>query len=152
PIVVTFIFVAIGFGVQKMGRPAAIIGTILCSLGALFNLGALSFLRSQMEVQATYRQFGQQYVGQPNYSALYYAALFGGIAGMVFVLAFVNAWRGTFTYRAMVQTRQTDDKQDALSPEDLLAVRRKLMAVVQRIWGTGPLNALKSQAAIEAPG
>jgi TIR domain len=144
PIVMTVIFAALGFGVQKMGRPAAVIGTILCALGALFNLNALSFLRSAMESQEQYQRMGQQFSGQPNYSALYYAALFGGVAGIVFVLAFVNAWRGTFAYRALVQARQTQDKQDALSPEDLLAVRRRVMAVVQRVWGKGPLAAAKS--------
>lgn len=93
-----------------------------------------------MEAQEQYAQTGQQLSGQPNYSALYYAALFGGVAGIVFVLAFVNGWRGTFAYRAMVQAGRTQDKQDALSPEDLLAVRRKVMSVVQRVWGTGPLS------------
>ncbi len=143
PIVLTVIFVAIGFGVQKMGRPAAVIGTVLCALGALFNLNALSFLRSAMEAQEQYSQLGQQSYGQANYSALYYAALFGGIAGIVFVLAFVNGWRGTFAYHAMVLARQTQDKQDALSQEDLLAVRRKLMAMVQRAWGMLPRSRTK---------
>jgi hypothetical protein len=144
PIVLTVIFAAIGFGVQKMGRPAALIGTVLCALGALFNLNALSFLRGAMESQQQYLRMSGQLQGQPDYSALYYAALFGGIAGILFVLAFVNAWRGTFAYRAMVQAGQTQDKQDALSPEDFLAVRRKVTGVVQRIWGTGPLTAAKA--------
>jgi len=141
PIVLTIIFVFIGFGVQKMGRPAAVIGTVLCALGALFNLNMLSPLKNAMQLQETYRQ---QFAGQPDYAALYYAALFGGVAGIVFVLAFVNAWRGTFAYRAMVQARQTQDKQDALSPEDLLAVRRRVMGVIQRVWGTGPLSTAKT--------
>ena len=137
PIVLTVIFVAIGFGVQKMGRPAAVIGTVLCALGALFNLNALSPLRSAMEAQEQYYlRIGHRLAGQPDYSARYYAALFGGITGIVFGLAFVSAWRGTFAYRAMVQARQTQDKQDALSPEDLLAIRRRIKGVLQRAWGT----------------
>lgn len=146
PIVLTVFFAATGFGVQKMGRPAALIGTVLCALGALFNLSALSFLRGAMDSQEQFLRMGQQLSGQPDYSALYYAALFGGIAGILFLLAFVNAWRGTFAYRAMVQAGQTPDKQDALSSEDLLGLRRKVMGVVQRIWGTGSLLAAKTAA------
>jgi hypothetical protein len=111
PIVLTVIFVAIGFGVQKMGRPAAVIGTVLCALGALFNLNALSPIRGAVEV---------------------------------FVLAFVSAWRGTFAYRAMVQARQTQDKQDALRPEDLLAIRRRIKGVLQRASGTRLLSSAKT--------
>jgi hypothetical protein len=151
PIVLTVIFAAIGFGVQKMERPAAVIGTIFCALGALFNLNALSYLRNAMESQQQYRlQTGQPLLGQADYGALYYAALFGGVAGIVFVLAFVNAWRGTFAYRGMVQARQAQDKQDALSPDELLAIRRKVMALVQRVWGSLPLAAKTAPQAAAA--
>ena len=149
PIVLTVIFAAIGFGVQKMGRPAAVIGAALCAMGCLGNLAALSVLKSAMQMQQTYAQMGQPLQGQPDYSALYYAALFGVVAGIVFTVAFVNACRGTFAYRQMVVARQAQDKQDALSPEDLLATRRKVMGWVQRAWGWRPLTAAKTQVETE---
>lgn len=141
PIILTAIFLAIGFGVQKMGRPAAIIGAALCAVGMLGNLSALSGLRMLMQTQENYaRMSGQQQIpDQPDYGGLYHAALFGVIAGIAFVVAFVNAVRGTLSYRQMVAARQAVDKQNALSPENLMAVRRKVMAAVRRIWGSGSL-------------
>lgn len=139
PIVLTVIWGAIGFGVQKMGRPAAIIGAGLCVMGALFNLNMLSVFRPLMDSQQIYKSMGQNLAGQPDYSALYYSCLFGVMAGIACVVGFINASRGTLAYRQMVTAGKTEDKQDALSPQDLLAVRRKAVAAVQRIWGAGPL-------------
>jgi hypothetical protein len=144
PIVLTVIWGAIGFGVQKMGRPAAIIGAGLCVLGAFFNLNMLSVFRPLMDTQQIYRSMGQNLTGQPDYSALYYSCLFGVIAGIACVIGFINASRGTLAYRQMVAAGKTEDKQDALSPQDLLASRRKLTGMVQRIWGSGPLATASS--------
>ncbi len=141
PIVVTVIWGAIGFAVQKMSRPAAIIGTGLCVLGAWFNLSVLSFYKTAMDSQKLYAQYSPTPANQPDYSALYYATLFGIAAGIVFVLAFVNATRGTLAYRQMVVAGKTEDKQDAVSPQDFLGARRKVMGVVQRVWGTGAVVA-----------
>jgi hypothetical protein len=157
PIVLTVIWGAIGFSVQKMGRPAAAIGAGLCVLGSLFNLSVLSGLKTLKDMQQTYAQMGQQQLGQPDYSGLYYVAFIGTILGFVFVGALVNACRGTFAYRQMVVSGRAQDKQDALSPEDLLAARRKVMAWVQRVWGSGPLAPASTQveaqnsAAISGP-
>jgi len=146
PIVLTVIWGAIGFAVQKMGRPAAIIGAGLCVLGAFFNLNMLSVYRSFMDAQAVQASMGQSLYGQPSYSALYYATLFGVVSGIAFVMAFVNASRGTIAYRQMVAAGRAQDKQDALSPQDLLGVRRKLMALIQRIWGSRLAAAIRSKA------
>ena len=156
PIVLTVIWGAIGFGVQKMGRPATFIGTGFCILGAWFNLQMLSLYKAGMDQQEIYARIGQTLPGQPDYRGLYYAGLFGVIAGIVFVIAFVNATRGTLAYRQMVAARQTEDKQDALSPQDLLAVRRKVMGTVQRVWGSSPFSATTAKAepdsaAVSAP-
>ena len=48
-----------------------------------------------MDQQEIYTRMGQTLAGQPDYSGLYYATLFGVGAGIVFVVAFVNASRGT---------------------------------------------------------
>jgi len=123
PIFRTVTFAAVGFGVQKMGRPAAVIGTVLCGLGALGNLSLISMFRAAMAAQPN----------EPNYSSIYYSAWFGLVAGLVFVSAFANAWRGTFAYRALVQARQAKDKQDALVPQDLLAARRRAETLFQKM-------------------
>ena len=149
PIVLTVIWGAIGFGVQKMGRPSAIIGAGLCVLGAFFNLNMLSVFRPLMDTQQIYRSMGQNLAGQPDYSALYYSCLFGVIAGIACVIGFINASRGTLAYRQMVAAGKTEDKQDALSPQDLLASRRKVMGVVQKIWGSGPLATASTATAVK---
>jgi hypothetical protein len=105
----------------------------------LGNLGALSSLRAAKEMQDTYNH-GQPFAGQADYSALYYAALFGVVAGIAFVIAFVNAVRGTLVYRALVQAGRAADKQEALNREDRLAVRRRVMGTVQRIWRMVPAS------------
>jgi hypothetical protein len=143
PILLTVIFGAIGFGVQKMGRPAAIIGAVLCALGLLGNLQLVQTMRGIMAMQEMYNNAARQ----PQLSGIYYSAWFGLLAGIVFVVAFVNAVRGTLAYRQMVQERQAQDKQNALSPQDLLAVRRRVMGLVQRVWGSGPLAGLNTKIA-----
>ncbi len=141
PIIVTLIWSAIGFGVQKMSRPAAILGAGLCVMGAWFNLNVLSVFKGAMEQQQLYSRMGQNFPGQPNYTGLYYAALYAVVAGIGFVIALVNASRGTLAYRVMVAAGKTQDKQSALSPADLLGLRRKLMAFMQRIWSAGAIRA-----------
>jgi len=145
PIVMTLIWGVIGFSVQKMSRPAALIGTALCILGAWFNLAMLTVFKAQMQAQEMTTRLGQTYYG-PNYSGLYFASLFGVIAGIVCVIAFVNASRGTLAYRQMVTSRLTEDKQDALSSQNLLAVRRKTLAALQRLWELLPLPGARSEA------
>jgi hypothetical protein len=140
PIVLTLIFGAIGFGVQKMGRPAAVIGAVLCALGALGNMQLVQTMRAVMAAQEIPGNMVANMGNQPQLSGIYYSAWFGLLAGIAFVAAFVNACRGTFAYRQMVQARQAQDKQDALSPQDLLAARRKVAGLVQRVWGSGPLT------------
>jgi TIR domain-containing protein len=147
PIVLTLIWGAIGFGVQKMGRPAAVIGAGLCVLGAFFNLNMLSVFRPLMDQQQIYRSMNPNLPMQPDYSALYYSCLFGVLAGIACVIAFINASRGTLAYGQMVAAGRTEDKQNALSPQDLLASRRKVMSLVQKIWGSGPLVAAKAMTA-----
>ena len=136
PIVLSVMFAAIGIGVQKMGRPAAVIGTVLCGMGVLGNLDLVSTLRGIVAAEGTYSNLPNQ----PNYTGIYYSAWFGLLAGIAFAAAFVNAWRGTFAYRAFVDARQTPDKQDALGPEELLVARRRVATLVQRVWGKGPLG------------
>ena len=136
PIVWTILWGVIGFSVQKMGRPAAILGALLCVAGAWLNLDVLTMYRIGMEQQQVYRNMGQTLPGQPDYAGLYYGALFGVVAGIAFVIAFINASRGTLAYRQMVAQRQTTDKQDALSSQDFLLVRRKAMGAIQKFWGS----------------
>ena len=145
PIVITIIWGAIGFGVQKMSRPAAMIGAGLCILGAWFNLNMLSIYKGQMEAQALTERMGQTYYG-PRGSGLYYGSLFGVCAGIVFVIAFINAARGTLAYRQMVASGRTEDKQDALNAQDLLSARRKGMSLVQRVWGVMPRTTAAADA------
>jgi hypothetical protein len=104
-------------------------------------LNMLSVFRPMMDTQQIYKSMGQTLTGQPDYSALYYSCLFGVIAGVACVIGFINASRGTLAYRQMVAAGKTEDKQDALSPQDLLASRRKALGLVQKIWGSGPLAA-----------
>jgi hypothetical protein len=62
------------------------------------------------------------------------------IAGIAFVIAFVNAVRGTVAYRSLVLAGRAADKQEALNAAERLAVRRRVMGAIQRAWGMVPAS------------
>ena len=132
PVLYIVIFGPIAFGVQKMGRPAAIVGLVLCSMGAVLNL--FGVIAMQTAVSA-YSQYSSQY-GTPNpYLAQYYGNWFGLIVGATCVLGFANATRGTFAYHQMVLARQTEDKQVAITSEEFGAIKGALLAIVKKLRG-----------------
>jgi TIR domain len=137
-LVIILMLGAIGFGVQKMGRPAAIIGLVVCASGALQNLTKVQQASATLDAySAQYRQYevyAQQY---PQYSqvqnpmvqayqqasSLYYGSWFALLISLISVGAFTNATRGTLGYRRMVMARTTPDKQDAVTGDDLAAIK-----------------------------
>ena len=136
PLVAVLFFGPIAFGVQKMGRPAAVIGLALCSLGALGNLNKLQVSGTQLDAVTrqyqTYQQYQQYQAPNPYLEQLrsqYYYDWLSLIISVVCAVAFTNATRGTFAYHMMVLTRAAQDKQDALSPEDLAALRARVSGV-----------------------
>ena len=136
PLVAVLFFGPIAFGVQKMGRPAAVIGLALCSLGALGNLNKLQVSGAQLDAATrqyqTYQQYQQYAAPNPYLEQLrsqYYYDWLSLIISAVCAVAFTNATRGTFAYHVMVFTRAAQDKQDALSPEDLAALRARVSGI-----------------------
>ncbi len=138
-----FLFVLImgglGVGVQKMGRPAAIIGLVLCASGALGNLTKVQQAGIMLDGEAAqYRQYQvyqQQYpqfqnpameLAHQQASSFYYESWFALLISLISVGAFTNATRGTFGYRRMVMARTTPDKQDAITGADLAAIRGQI--------------------------
>lgn len=122
PLVFAVIFAPIAFGIQKMGRPAAIIGLALCSLGAIGNLMAVTSMQAAV---SAYAQYQTQY--NPGYQnpllGQYYASWFGLIVGAICVLGFVNATRGTLAYHQLVITRKADDKQVAITKAEFAGIK-----------------------------
>ena len=147
-IVITVIFAPIAFGLQKMGRPAAIIGLILCAFGALGNLDKVQKTSATLDAYSVqYRQY-QPY---PQYaqgayqaslaqayeqaSTQYYLSWVALAVSLICVGAFTNATRGTFGYRRMVASHVAADKQDAITPEDLAAIQSKISAIFHKSRG-----------------
>jgi hypothetical protein len=131
PIVVAVVFAPIAFGIQKMGRPAAVIGLVLCSFAALGNLNALQSLGRTVD---TYENAARQYQQYPQYQqyqnpyltqarSQYYYCWFSLLISLACVGAFTNSTRGTFAYRKMVQAREARDKQDAINRQDWAAIQ-----------------------------
>jgi hypothetical protein len=147
-IVITVIFAPIAFGLQKMGRPAAIIGLILCAFGALGNLDKVQKTSATLDAySAQYRQYQPypQYAQGPYQSALalayeqastqYYLSWVALVVSLICVGAFTNATRGTFGYRRMVASHVAADKQDAITPEDLAAIKSKISGIFHKSGG-----------------
>ena len=135
PIVVAVIFAPIAFGIQKMGRPAAIIGLVLCSFAALGNLNALQAAGRTVD---TYENAARQYPGYQNpylaqAQSQYYYSWFSLLISLACVGAFTNSTRGTFAYRRMVQGREAADKQDAINRQDWAAIK----ATISGLLGKG---------------
>ncbi len=148
PLVAVLFFGPIAFGVQKMGRPAAVIGLALCSLGALGNLNKLQVSGAQLDAATrqyqTYQQYQQYAAPNPYLEQLrsqYYYDWLSLIISVVCAVAFTNATRGTFAYHVMVLTRAAQDKQDALSPEDLTALRARVSGVFGKSKTAAPAPA-----------
>ena len=115
-IVFTVILAPIAFGVQKMGRPAAIIGLILCGFGLLGDLNLLTVASAQVEGYSKIPDFYRlQY---PSPYPLFAYAWYATLVGLVCVLAFINSTRGTMAYRQLVASGQAEDKQDAIRKGD----------------------------------
>ena len=131
PILFIVMFGPIAFGIQKMGRPAAIIGLVFCSLGAVANLFAVMSMQAAVSAYSQYAQYGA-----PNpYLAQYYASWFGLIVGAVCVLGFGNATRGTFAYHQMVLARQAEDKQVAITNEEFAAIKASFIGTLNKLRG-----------------
>ncbi len=144
---VILILAAIGFGVQKMGRPAAIIGLVLCASGAYGNLDKVQKVGVMLDgYTAQYRQYQQQYSQYSQYgqyqnqieqmykqaSSLYYACWFELLVSLLSVGAFTNATRGTLAYRRMVASHTTPDKQVALTSEDIAELKRNIGGLLSK--------------------
>ena len=126
PLVVAVIFAPIAFGVWKMSRPAALVGLALSGLGAFGNLTAVSALQTAMTAYARYPNYPNPIASQ------YYYSWFSLVVSAVCVLTFANATRGTLAYRQMVRARQTPDKQDALTKEEFVAIRRNPLGMFKK--------------------
>lgn len=161
PILYAVMFVPIAFGVQKMGRPAAIIGLVLCSLGAIGNLMAVNSMQAAVNAFSQFQnQYGPQFQAQyaAQYQALmapYYASWFGLIVGAICVLGFSSATRGTLAYHQLVVTRRAEDKQVAITKADFWAIKSSFFATLAKLRGKGQAmlsNASKpSVAALAQP-
>ena len=147
-IAITVIFAPIAFGLQKMGRPAAIIGLILCAFGALGNLDKVQKTSATLDAySAQYRQYQPypQYAQGPYQNSLalayeqastqYYLSWVALAVSLICVGAFTNATRGTFGYRRMVASHVAADKQDAITPEDLAAIQSKISGIFHKSGG-----------------
>ena len=140
PIVVAVVFAPIGFGIQKMGRPAAVIGLVLCSFAALGNLNALqswgrtvdTYENAQRQYQQypQYQQYQNPYLAQAR--SQYYYCWFSLLISLACVGAFTNSTRGTFAFRKMVQTREARDKQDAVNGQDWVAIKAGVSELLRR--------------------
>ena len=143
---VLLILGAIGFGVQKMGRPAAIIGLVLCVSGAYGNLDKVQKVGAMLDSYRQYQRYQPQYPQFQNSAeqayqqttSLYYTVWFQLLISLISVGGFTNATRGTFAYRRMVTGHLTPDKQGALTRQDLAAITGKI---------TGRFNKSRTAAA-----
>lgn len=136
PLVVALVFVPLAFGIQKMGRPAAVIGLVLCSSGVLGNWKALSTWGAAVDSYSRIPlQFRYQYAYQDPYS-FYYYAWFSLILSLACVTAFINATRGTLAYRNLVASGRAQDKQDAVNAREWAEIRSRVTGVAQRFRAT----------------
>ena len=131
PLVVAIIFGPIAFGILKMGRPAAIVGLILCSMGAFGNLGVM---RASSAAVDGYNNIPAQYRMSYNdpYPTYYYAC-FSLAISLACVAAFTNATRGTFAYRQLVSSGKARDKQEAVTREEWKAIRDQMAVKVRTV-------------------
>jgi len=151
PLLFAVVFAPIAFGIQKMGRPAAITGLALCSLGAIGNLMAVT---SMQQAVNAYAQYQSQY--NPSYQnpmlGAYYSSWFGLVVGIICVLGFVNATRGTLAYRQLVATRRAEDKQVAITKADFAGIKSGFFGGLSKLRGAGQAKlAQMSQAKAAAP-
>jgi hypothetical protein len=136
PFLFAVIFAPIAFGIQKMGRPAAIIGLALCSLGAIGNLMAVTSMQAAVNAYAQYQtQYNPAY--QNPLLGQYYASWFGLIVGAICVLGFVNATRGTLAYHQLVMTRKADDKQVAITKAEFVGIKGAFFGKLSKLRGAG---------------
>jgi hypothetical protein len=152
PLLFAVVFAPIAFGVQKMGRPAAIIGLVLCSLGAIVNLMAVTSMQAAV---SAYAQYQSQY--NPGYQnpllAQYYASWFGLIVGGICVLGFANATRGTLAYHQLVLSRKADDKQVAITNAEFAGIKSSFFGRLAKLRGAGQAKlARMTQPTVAAAG
>jgi hypothetical protein len=95
-------------------------------------------------------QYGSQY--QNPLVAQYYASWFGLVVGVVCVLGFANATRGTLAYHQMVVTRQAQDKQVAITKAEFAAIKASIVAGVKKTRGAIPaIKVAKADPPAAAP-
>ena len=149
PLLIAVIYAPIAFGIQKMGRPAAIIALSLCALGALGNLTAVQTTGKVLDSYRMATQYQNQ-VANPYLTQLesqYYSFWFQLVLSLLCVGAFTNATRGTLAYRKLVAAREARDKQDAISREDWAAIKTKIPGVAKSRSATAPRPAAQAQIA-----
>jgi hypothetical protein len=151
PLIVAVVFGPIAFGILKMGRPAAIVGLILCSLGAMGNLGVM---RASGAAVDGYNNIPAQYRTSYNdpYPTYYYAC-FSLAISLACVAAFTNATRGAFAYRELVSTGKARDKQEAITREEWKAIREQMAVKIRtvRARASKPAEPVLVQAACAQP-
>lgn len=142
-------FIPIGIGTQKMGRPAAIAGLVLCGLGTFTNITILTALHN---AYMAYAQIPAQYRSQytNTMATPYFFAWINFLISAASVLAFVNATRGTLAYRQLVNNRQAPDKQDAFSFSDRSALRERFFGFLGNSRRSLASMQEKAQAAVVA--
>ena len=156
PLVIAFIYIPIAIGIWKMGRPAAIAGLVLCSLGVLGNLMAISSMRAAISAYETqYAQYAQyarmthnsqyQLPSNPMLSQYYYS-WFGLMIGAACGLAFANATRGTLAYRQMVASGAAADKQTALTSGEWKDIRKRVFRWHPGVRDKAPAVAISTPA------
>jgi TIR domain len=154
PLLIALIYAPIAFGIQKMGRPAAIIALSLCTLGALGNLTAVQATGTALDAaraaQMPYQnQYQNPYLAQLEAQSHYY--WFALLFSLLCVGAFTNATRGTLGYRRLVAAREARDKQDAISREDWAAIKAKFTGLKSRSAGAPTHVATASASPQRAP-
>jgi hypothetical protein len=108
---------------------------VLCSLGAIGNLMAVTSMRAAVNA---YAQYETQYPGYQNpLLAQYYTSWSGLIVGAICVLGFANATRGTLAYHQMVMTRKADDKQVAITKVEFAGIKSGLFGRLSKLGGAG---------------
>ena len=115
-IVFILILTPIAFGIQKMGRPAGIIGLILCGLSLLGDFNLLTVASAQVEGYSRIPEFYR--ANYPSPYPLFAYACYATLVGLVCLLGYINATRGTLAYRQLVVSGQAEDKQDAIKKGD----------------------------------
>ncbi len=135
PMIVAIIFAPIAFGIQKMGRAAAIIGLVLCSLGAMGNLNRVHNLSSTLDNYARVAQYPQYQAIIDFYSSQYHYAWLSVLISLACVAAFTNSTRGTLAYRQLVQSQRAADKQDAINRSEWASIKAKFVLAFEKVRG-----------------